>query len=171
MLTRNQRQQLVRAAERLRGTPYDNRHTDEAWRNLHAPPAAFDCSTFVCRVAMEALGFWPDQLVPSAAWLLDNLVEVASPQLGDLVGYGRAAIGNERATYDVVWHVMMYCGVGRVIGACDIAGAVTVRSMEYEPRLANRQWRAVEPTPFRALAIRGSPTRSGGHRQILEVEN
>lgn len=68
--------------------------------------------------------------------------------------------GDERAMYDVVWHVMLYCGVGSVIGACDIAGAVTVRPMEYQPALGHRQWRYVEPTPFRTLNLRGATGRN-----------
>ena len=118
----------------------------------------FTASTFVCRVAMEVLGYWPGQLAADARWLLDNLVEVQSPQPGDLVGYGRAAIGNERDTRDVVWHVMIYRGVGNVIGACDIAGVVTHRPIEYEASWADRQWRLVELSPFRTLVER-NPSR------------
>jgi len=154
VISRTQRQQLVRAAERWRGTRYDYAHSDDAWKNLHAKPVLFDCSTFVCRVAMEALGLWPGELAADAAWLLDNLVEVESPQPGDLVGYGRVAVGDERITRDVVWHVMLYRGTASVIGACDIAGEVTVRPMEYAADLGDRQWRLIETPPFRALTVR-----------------
>lgn len=153
MVTRSERQQLVRAAQRLLGTDYDNSHGDDGWQNLHRKPTSFDCSTFVCRVAMEVLGYWPGHLSADAAWLLDHLVEVASPQPGDIVGYGRAATGGERETRDVLWHVMFYAGVGDVIGACDVAGEVTVRGMEYELSLGVRQWSLAEP-PFRALVVR-----------------
>lgn len=153
MIARSQRQQLVRLAQKWLGTPYDDTHDDDAWKNLHTKPTTFDCSSFVCRVAMEVVGFWPGQLLADSGWLLDNLVEVESPQLGDVVGYGRPAVGEERETYNVVWHVMLYCGSGRVIGACDLAGAVTVRPMDYEPSWGDRQWRLAEPPPFRALAL------------------
>lgn len=103
---------------------------------------------------MEALGLWPGELAADAGWLLDNLVEVESPEPGDLIGYGRAAVGDERDTRDVVWHVMLYRGTATVIGACDIAGEVTVRPMEYAADLGDRQWRLIAAPPFRALALR-----------------
>ena len=103
---------------------------------------------------MEVLGYWPGHLAADASWLLDHLVDVASPQPGDIVGYGRAATGAERKTRDVVWHVMIYARGGDVIGACDVVGEVTVRPMEYEPSLGARKWNLVEPPPFRALIVR-----------------
>ena len=103
---------------------------------------------------MEALGHWPGELAADAAWLLDNLVEVGSPQPGDLVGYGRASVDDESETRDVVWHVMLYRGTATVIGACDIAGEVTVRPLEYAADLGDRQWRLITPPPFRSLILR-----------------
>jgi cell wall-associated NlpC family hydrolase len=144
----------VRVAERWRGTRYDYTHSDDTWKNIHAKPARFDCSTFVCRIAMEALGLGLGELAADAAWLLDHFVEVESPQPGDLVGYGRAAVGEECDTRDVVWHVMLYRGTGSVIGACDIAGEVMVRPMEYTADLGDRQWRLIETPPFRTLTVR-----------------
>jgi hypothetical protein len=47
---------------------------------------------------MEALGHASTLFAPSASWLIDNLVEIRAPQPGDLVGYGRAAIGDEAAS-------------------------------------------------------------------------
>jgi len=128
VVTRSQRQQLVRVADKLRGTPYDDSHAADGWKNLHQKPTAFDCSTFVCRVAMEVLGY--DHLAADVGWHLDHLIEVDSPQPGDLVGYGRAAISGEATTRDVVWHVMFYAGVGAAIGACD-----TLRSSARSVRL------------------------------------
>jgi len=107
---------------------------------------------------MEALG--STQLLPDAGWLIDNLIEVASPEPGDLVGYGRSGTQAERSGgYHAVWHVMLYAGSGRVIGACDLARKVVERPIDYELSLGVRQWRCVgvPPAPFRVLVRRQRP--------------
>ena len=156
-LTAVQRQAILRAARRRLEIPYDWTHGDVSWRNLSATPRALDCSSFVCRVAMEALGYTQDHLAPGAEWLIDNLIEVSSPELGDLVGYGRAATDDEFAVgHDEIWHVMIYVGNGDVIGACDIAGEVVVRPIDYEAAHGPRRWtRGEDPNgPYRALEVR-----------------
>jgi hypothetical protein len=127
------------------------------WKDRLISPQAFDCSTFVCRVAIEALGFGPDSLLPDAGWLIDHLTHVDTPHIGDLVGYGRPAIGDEVAGgYDCLWHVMLYAGNGMVIGACDLKGRVVTRPIDYKPARGTRRWRYVgdPPAPFRALQLR-----------------
>lgn len=130
----------------------------KTWRDRTVTPKLFDCSTFVCRVAMEALGYASDLLAADAEWLLDHLFEVAAPAPGDVVGYGRAANAAEEAMgRAVVWHVMIYLGNGEVIGADNIAGKVVIRPIEYEAALGDRQWRFIDPPPFRMLQLRTAP--------------
>ena len=152
-----QRRAILGAARRWLGTSYDDERGDLDWKDLSATPNRLDCSTFVCRIAMEALGSSPDAFAPDAGWLIDNLVPVMTPELGDLVAYGRAAIGAEIAMgYDRVWHVMLYAGNGMVIGACDAKRAVVIRPIDYKSIAEARRWRLVgDPEgPFRALEPR-----------------
>jgi len=101
---------------------------------------------------MEALGYGPETLVSDARWLIDHLTMVESPGLGDLVCYGR-----EPSVYGVTddveprWNVMLYVGNGLVIGACDIAGAVTSRPIDY----GAQRWRLIDDpvSPFRTLKL------------------
>ncbi len=154
-LDSGKRTKILASARRWAGTPYDEGHGDPSWRDVRSTPSALDCSTFVCRVAIDALGCAPELLAPNAGWLLDNLVEVDTPALGDLVGYGRAADPAEYLSgHEVIWHVMMYLGIGHVIGACDIAREVTTRPIEYEPELGARQWKLVDEPAFRTLELR-----------------
>jgi len=148
------RSNILQAALRLRGVTYDDSHDGEPWKDLAARSTTLDCSAFVCRVAAEAGIYAPGALIADAAWLLDHLVEVASPSVGDIVGYGRAAIdeSNERH-HDVVWHVMIYAGNAQVVGACDLAGRVVVRPLEYEPEHGDRRWHLIEAPAFRALRL------------------
>jgi cell wall-associated NlpC family hydrolase len=161
MLSGDQRREILAAARGLLGVPYDHSHADTSWKNLSAKPRSLDCSTFVCRVAAEALRL---DLPASAASLIDQLAVVASPQPGDLVGYGRAGKRDERlAGYDALWHVMLYAGNGEVIGACDLAGAVVVRPIAYDESLGRRRWRFVldegdAPSPYRVLELAQPPT-------------
>ena len=53
----------------------------------------------------------------------------------------------------VVWHVMIYLGNRTVIGACDIAGEVAVRPMEYEAAHGAWKWQLINK-PFRSLELR-----------------
>lgn len=158
-LTNVQRRAVVDVAQRLVGIPYDHDHDGESWRDLRKRPAALDCSSFVCRVACEALQIPASALAPSAEWLLDSLPIAESPLPGDVVGYWRAALRAERVHgRSIVWHVMIYAGNGGVIGACNIAGTVTKRAIEYEPQLGPARWRLIdheiEPAqPFRSLRI------------------
>ena len=117
-------------------------HGDPSWRDRAGAPAALDCSTFVCRVVLDALEYPDDVFYPDPAWLLGHLCCVDTPIPGDLVGYRRS---DQR-------HVMLYLGSGLVIGACDIAGEVTIRPFEYESSLGDRQWKLVA-TPFRLLSV------------------
>ena len=96
----------------------------------------------MCRVAIEALTCSADLLVPDARWLLDHLVEIATPEPGDVVGYSRAAVGDEVTdALARLWHVMLYNGNGMVIGACDARRAVVVRPIDYKPVRGARRWR------------------------------
>ena len=151
MIGRGQRRQLLRAAERWLGLTYDHDQQDHGWRDLHATPTTFTDASFACRVAMDALGFWPHDLVADAGWLLEHLVAVASPQVGDLVGYTRTSSSN------ALWHVMIYSGNAEVIGACDVGSRVTIRDLEYDPSLQDRQWRVIEPPAFRTFTLRETP--------------
>ena len=146
------RSKIIEAALRLRGVPYDDGHDGVAWKDLGSRPLVLDCSTFVCRVAADAGLFRPGLLAADAAWLLDYFVEVSSPSVGDLVGYGRRALTSERHR-DVVRHVMVYAGNATVVGACDVAGHVVVRPIEYEAKLAARRWNLISTPPFRALRV------------------
>jgi hypothetical protein len=153
-MTPENRSKIIEAAMRLREIPYDDAHDGQAWKDLAARPRALDCSAFVCRVAADAGLFRPGMLAPKAAWLLDYFVEIPSPSVGDLVGYGRPALCHTNARFrDVVWHVMISAGNGDVIGAYDIARRVVVRPMKYERELGSRQWRLIEPSSFRALRV------------------
>lgn len=141
-----QRQAILRAARQLVGMGYDDTHGETTWKDLTEKPRVLDCSTFVCRVAMEALGYGATDLAADAGWLLDRLIEISTPEPGDLVGYGRRATRAERQQFvdhGVLWHVMLYAGNGTVIGACDVAGAVVVRPIIYEEELGHRQWKWV----------------------------
>lgn len=156
MIDRTRRGLILTQARRWLGTRYDYSHTDPRWSDRHATPDVFDCSTFVCRVAMDALQHGPGFLAHSARWLLDNLVETENVEPGDVVGYGRPAILDDGAIgHQIVWHVMIYVGNGQVIGACDIARGVTIRAWEYEHDLAKRRWHLIAPPPFRTLVLRG----------------
>ena len=138
-----QRQAILRAARTWLGISYDSR-PDPAWDDLTHKPASFDGATFVCRVASEALEYPSEQLVPDARWLLDNLVEAATPEPGDVVGYSRAATGDKVAgARDRLCHVMLYNGNGMVIGACDARRSVVIRPFDYKPVLGPRRWRFV----------------------------
>jgi cell wall-associated NlpC family hydrolase len=157
-ITPRQRVRILREARRWIGVRYDDGHTDTSWRARETSPTSFDCSTFVCRVAMEALGYGTTALAPDAGWLIEHLMPVSSPEPGDLVGYERAATPDEIGKgYDRVWHVMLYAGNGQVIGACDAKRAVVMRPIDYKPVLGPRQWRFVghSPAPFRRLELRG----------------
>jgi cell wall-associated NlpC family hydrolase len=158
-LTSQHRRQLLCEARRWLGTSYDDRGADPAWSDPSAVPDTFDCSTYVCRVAIDALGYPPTLLRPDAAWLIDNLVEVAAPELGDVVGYERAEISNDpRIGYDRTWHIMLYAGNGMVIGACDANRAVVIQPIDYQPIQGRRQRRldANRAVPFRQLAVRSN---------------
>jgi hypothetical protein len=153
VITRSQRQQLVRGAERWRGTSYDFAHSDNLGesprdtddvRLLHDRVPSRDGSP---RVLARGVG-------GRRAVVVNNLVEIPSPQPGDLVGCGRPAVGDKRESYDVVWHVMLYAGNGCVLGACEVTGKVTTRSMEYERDLDARQWHLIEAPSFRALTLK-----------------
>lgn len=136
-----QRQAILRAARAWLGTAYDRR-PDPAWGDLGNKPRSFDGATFVCRVAAEALKHPPEQLAPDARWLIDNLVEVGTPEPGDVIGYSRGAVGDEVAGGGArLWHVMLYDGNGMVIGACDARRAVVVRPVDYKPVLGPLRWR------------------------------
>jgi len=163
------RRRIVAAAEWLQRVPYDYSHSDDSWQNLYAPPASLDCSSFVCRVACEALGYSVGTLGTDANWLLDNLAHVTGgvPEPGDIVGYYRKAMTSmERLIAGPrVWHVMMFVGRDRitgrdtVVGACDLAGRVEVRPIVYEQHWGARRWRRIgegidPPAPFRRLALR-----------------
>lgn len=155
-ITSAQRRWLVDAARSYDGIRYDTGHGDLSWRSLDLNPTRFDCATFVCRVALEVIGHVPDLLAADARWLAENLVAVPSPQLGDVVGYRRRATGVEsQMGHDVVWHVMLYLGNGSVIGACDVAGAVAIRPIDYEASLGSRQWKFARPSPFRMISVAG----------------
>lgn len=156
MLSRPQRRQVLNVARSLLGIAYDDSHVDASWRDLERKPRALDCSTFVCRVALEALGL---DLPPAAATLIDQLAMVDSPQPGDLVAYWRGGNPVEMlGGYDVVFHVALYVGNGHVIGACDVARAVVQRAIGYEEALGPRRWQfvgdRVEPSPYRRLERR-----------------
>lgn len=154
-MDRRTRATILSAAKRLLGTPYDFGHDDPSWRDLRATPKSFDCSTFLCRIAMDALGVSVGRLIDSAGWLLDHLVEVRRPAPGDVVGYGRAGTTAEAAAgYDVLWHVMLYVGNGQVLGACDVAGQVVARPLDSEVSLGRRQWRLIAAPPFRLLQLK-----------------
>jgi cell wall-associated NlpC family hydrolase len=153
-MTGAERSTLLEVAYGLVGTPYDYGHDGTEWKDLSRPPNALDCSTYVCRVAAEAGLYRPGLLAPDAAWLLDHLVETPSPSVGDIVGYGRRALPGTNETFrDFVWHVMIYAGTGLVIGACDLAGTVVIRPLEYEAAYGHRQWLVVEEPSFRVLSI------------------
>lgn len=157
-LTQTHRQRIVQVGRRYLGTPYDHGHTGSDWSDLSTSPRALDCSTFVCRVAIEVLGCQFDDVRPSAEWLIDNLRVIREPELGDVVGYGRALHEEDvmsLAGYDALWHVMIYAGNGMAIGACDIAGEVTLRPLDYEAKLGRRRWHFVElpSAPFRCLEL------------------
>jgi cell wall-associated NlpC family hydrolase len=125
------------------GVSYDIR-PDSAWDDLTRKPTSFDGATFVCRVAAETLGSQSDRLVPDARWLIDILVEATTPEPGDVVGYSRAATGDEVVGgQERLWHVMLYAGNGMVIGACDARRAVVVRPFDYKPVLGTRRWQFV----------------------------
>lgn len=148
------RSKIIVAARRWIGRKYDFSHADMAWRDLTVEPEVFDCSAFVCRVAMEAFGYTNDRVERSASWLLDNLCETKTVAPGDVVGYGREALRSDGALgHQIVWHVMLYIGSGHVIGACDITGRVAIRPMTYEDKLGPRRWQPVTP-PFRALKLK-----------------
>jgi hypothetical protein len=105
---------------------------------------------------MDALGFSSAQLVNSAGWLLDHLVGVASPSPGDIVGYARTGGAQDLEEGEALtWHVMICCGSGQVIGACDLAGCVALRDLEYGPEHGERQWHLASP-PYRTLRLRRS---------------
>ena len=138
------RGRILRAARKLRGRPYDHDRSDDTWQDITVEPATFTCSTFVCRVGMEALGHAPDFFAHEARWLLDELHVVDAPKPGDLVGYCRLPDHAERRRgHDLVWHVMIYLGNGDVIGDCDLAGEVTVRALEYEDHHGDWQWQLI----------------------------
>jgi hypothetical protein len=111
--------------------------------DLDSTPRLLDGAGFVCRVAVEALGLPPAMLQSRPSWLLDNLVEVDVPGPGDVVGY--------RDRDDE--HVMLYLGNGLVIGACNVAGSVTIRSIEYERDEHGNRWTLVDPPAFRVLDL------------------
>lgn len=99
------------------------------------------------------MGHVPNLLAADARWLIENLVAIRSPQPGDVVGYQRRA--TVESPHDVVWHVMLYVGNGSVIGACDVAGAVVIRPIEYETSLGSRQWKFAGASPFRMISVAG----------------
>jgi hypothetical protein len=148
------RRVLVSAAKALQGIRYDHTHRDETWKNLETRPRALDCSTFVCRLAYEALAIAPGILTASAEWLLDHLVPVEQPLPGDIVGYYREANVVERLRSGrLAWHVMLAVGAGEVIGACDLASRVVVRPMVYEGGRTDR-WRLIDDLIDPAVAFR-----------------
>lgn len=153
-MTPDKRSKIIEAAMRLREIPYDDAHDRQAWRDLTARPRALDGSAFVCRVVADAGLYRPGLLTPEATWLLDYFEEIPEPSVGDLVGYARLAPGRASARFrDVACQVMIYAGNGDVVGACDIARRVVVRRMEYERNLGSREWKLIEPSPFRALRV------------------
>jgi len=161
MLDADARRRIVSAAWRLQGVPYDRTHGDVSWTRLRRRPASLDCSTFVVRVACEALGYDVGDLAADAGWLLDRLAHVdgPTPSPGDVVGYCRkAATKAERLGGPLVWHVMIFVGRGAVVGACDLEGCVVARPIDYEPWRPRRWWRieepVVPPAPFRRLELR-----------------
>lgn len=149
------RSKIVAVARRWIGKAYDHDHTDHGWRNPGIEPNKLDDATFICRVLVEARGYDAGILIPDARWLIENLVDVAAPQVGDLVAYGRPA-AQRSDCYSVEWHTMIYAGVASVIGACDIAGAVIMRSIEYESCFG---WRLLEAAPFHSLTLTGERAR------------
>lgn len=151
-MTPEMRSKIIEAAMQLRDVLYDGAHDPDAWRDLSRRPRALDGSTFVCRVAADAGLFRPGLLAEDAGWLLDCLAEVPSPSVGDVVGYGRRALPREPYR-DLVWHVMLYAGNGMVVGACDVAGRVVQRPLEYEPELESRRWTLIAAPSFRALRM------------------
>ena len=183
MLDADARRRIVEAARRLCGVPYDAGHRNKSWRNLAARPTALDCSGLVCRVACEALGHSVGTLAQDAEWLLDHLVIVDQPEMGDLVGYYRdvtkedgvgdyrwpngadlvAANFGDDEKPPPLWHVMIFVGSGTVVGACDLADAVTERALLYdtESRWDVRRWRliaapVVPSAPYRRLQLRSA---------------
>lgn len=149
VLASRKRMRILEVARSWLSVPYDHDHLDASWQET--VPAAFDCATFICRVAAEALGDAASTFQANSAWLLDNLVVSESPIPGDVVGYERV---RPEARDAAEHHLMLYAGSGRVIGACDIAGCVTIRSIDYEATLNERQWTLVEPPSFRVLELR-----------------
>lgn len=131
--------------------------SDAVTRDVPDAPASLDGSTFVCRVAIEVLGTDPNAIIPEAGWLMDHLIAVEAPQIGDVVGYERPAIrGASGRRYDWLHYVMLYAGNGTVIGVCETTGRVINRPIDYRPALGARRWRLVRdpPSPFRQLRLR-----------------
>jgi hypothetical protein len=145
---------VVSAARTLQGVRYDHTHRDQTWKNLEMRPRALDCSTFVCRLAYQALAIAPGTLAADAEWLLDHLAPVESPLPGDIVGYYREANVRERlGSARLAWHVMLAVGGGEVVGACDLANRVVARPMVYDGDRTDR-WRLIDELIDPAVAFR-----------------
>jgi len=91
------RQYIIALAMKFLGTPY-------VWGGC--TPAGFDCSGFVIWILQVfnilPAGDW------TAAMLAKRFTVTTSPQIGDLVFYGRAS--------DVITHVMFFAGVNADTG-------------------------------------------------------
>jgi hypothetical protein len=147
-LSIQQRTAILNVARSWIDVPYDDSNADAGWNDIASRPASFDCATFVCRVAMDALGVSRDRLIADARWLIDRLPAVAAPMPGDLVCYERPGARNDR-----VVHVMLYEGNGRVIGACDIQRRVVARAFDYKAVATSRRWRLLDGAPYREFTF------------------
>jgi hypothetical protein len=113
---------------------------------------ARDCASFVCWVAAAVLGHTCAALVADARWLIDALPTITFPLPGDIVCYQRRVLLNEAPHRGLQRnHVMMYVGNGQVVGACDVAGRIIARPLDYESNLGPRQWHIIDPPSCRAL--------------------
>ena len=81
---------------------------------------------------MEALHIPRDRLIADPRWLIDALAVVVSPMPGDVVCYERTPSDLGASLPERVWHLMLYEGNGRVIGACDVQRRVIVRAFDFK---------------------------------------
>lgn len=118
-----------------------------------SPPDSFDCSSFIAWLVQKTRGV----SLKESAWCLSlDLPVVESPLPGDVVVYRRRYQRQPSDSMSLVdqmkyqdnweYHVMLYLGHDRILGACPESRAVKERSLEYD----KGNWRLILQ-PYRSV--------------------